>query len=72
MLVVTNPEVTALRDADRVIGLLEAEGRADTQLILNRYNHELVRKNGMMSAETVIDLLSIDLDWHRTRGHKGA
>lgn len=61
VLVVTNPEVTALRDADRVIGLLEAEGRADTQLILNRYNHELVRKNGMMSAETVIDLLSVDL-----------
>ncbi|MCU0522051.1 MAG: septum site-determining protein MinD [Anaerolineae bacterium] len=61
VLVVTNPEVTALRDADRVIGLLEADGYAPAQLILNRYNPELVRKNGMLSAETVVDLLAVDL-----------
>ena len=61
MLIVTNPEVTAVRDADRVIGLLEAEELAPAQLILNRYKPELVRRNEMLDPDTVIDLLAIDL-----------
>jgi septum site-determining protein MinD len=61
VLIVTNPEVTAVRDADRVIGLLEAEELAPAQLILNRFDPALVRRNEMLDADTVIDLLAIDL-----------
>mgnify|MGYP006303018813 CR=1 FL=1 len=61
VLVVTNPEVTAVRDADRVIGLLEAEGWAPSKLIINRFKPELVRRNEMLDADTVVDLLAIDL-----------
>ncbi|MCJ7548068.1 MAG: septum site-determining protein MinD [Anaerolineae bacterium] len=61
VLIVTNPEVTAVRDADRVIGLLEAEELAPAKLILNRFKPELVRRNEMLDPDTVIDLLAIDL-----------
>jgi len=61
VLIVTIPEVTAVRDADRVIGLLEAEELAPAQLILNRFDPALVRRNEMLDADTVIDLLAIDL-----------
>ena len=61
VLIVTTPEVTAVRDADRVIGLLEAEELAPAQLILNRFKPELVRRNEMLDPDTVIDLLAIDL-----------
>lgn len=61
VLIVTNPEVTAVRDADRVVGLLEAEELAPAQLVLNRFKPELVRRNEMLDADTVVDLLAIDL-----------
>jgi septum site-determining protein MinD len=61
VLVVTNPEVTAVRDADRVVGLLEAEELAPAQLVINRFKPELVRRNEMLDADTVVDLLAIDL-----------
>jgi septum site-determining protein MinD len=61
VLVVTNPEVTAVRDADRVIGLLEAEGWAPAKLIINRFKADLVRNNEMLDSDTVVDLLAIDL-----------
>ncbi len=61
VLIVTNPEVTAVRDADRVIGLLEAEGWAPSQLIINRFKADLVRRNEMLDSDTVTDLLAIDL-----------
>jgi septum site-determining protein MinD len=61
VLIVTNPEVTAVRDADRVIGLLEAEGWAPAKLIINRFQQDLVRRNQMLDADTVVDLLAIDL-----------
>lgn len=61
VLIVTNPEVTAVRDADRVIGLLEAEGWAPANLIINRFQQDLVRRNEMLDADTVVDLLAIDL-----------
>ena len=47
VLIVTNAEVTAVRDADRVIGLLEAEALAPAKLIINRFKPELVRRNDM-------------------------
>jgi len=61
VLVVTNPEVSAVRDADRVIGILEAEDKGPGALIINRLNPILVKKNDMLSAEDVLDLLAIEL-----------
>jgi septum site-determining protein MinD len=59
--VVTNPEVSAVRDADRVIGLLEADEKRSPALIINRLNPTLVRQNDMLSAEDVLDLLGVTL-----------
>ena len=61
VLIVTNPEVSAVRDADRVVGILEAEEKGSPELILNRLNPVLVRNNDMLSAEDVLDLLGIKL-----------
>ena len=61
VLLVTNPEVSAVRDADRVVGILEAEEKGNPSLILNRLNPILVKNNDMLSAEDVLDLLSIPL-----------
>jgi len=61
VIVVTNPEVSAVRDADRVIGILEAEGKGPASLIINRLNPTLVRNKDMLSPEDVLDLLAIDL-----------
>jgi septum site-determining protein MinD len=61
VLVVTNPEVSAVRDADRVVGILEAEEKGTPALILNRLNPALVKHNDMLSAEDVLDLLGIEL-----------
>jgi len=61
VLVVTNPEVSAVRDADRVIGILEAEEKRGPALIINRLNHVLVKQHDMLSPEDVIDLLGIPI-----------
>ena len=61
VLVVTNPEVSAVRDADRVVGILEAEEKGNPSLIINRLNPALVKNNDMLSAEDVLDLLGIQL-----------
>ena len=50
-----------MRDADRVVGILEAEEKGNPALILNRLNQALVRNNDMLSAEDVLDLLGIQL-----------
>jgi septum site-determining protein MinD len=60
-LVVTTPEVSAIRDADRVIGLLEAAMLKDISLIINRLNAKMVKKGDMMSTEDIISLLSVPL-----------
>ena len=59
--VVTNPEVSAVRDADRIIGLVEAEGKEAPFLIINRINPDMVRKGDMISTEDIIELLAIEL-----------
>lgn len=59
--VVTNPEVSAVRDADRIIGLIEAEGKGPAQLIINRINADMVRKGDMISMQDIVDLLAVDL-----------
>ena len=61
VLVVTNPEVSAVRDADRVIGILEAEDKGPAALIINRLNPALVKKSDMLSADDVLDLLAVEL-----------
>lgn len=60
-LVVTTPEVSAIRDADRIIGLLEANEIGKTDLIVNRIRMDMVKKGDMMSIEDVVDILSINL-----------
>ncbi len=61
VIVVTNPEVSAVRDADRVIGILEAEEKGTPSLIINRLNPTLVKQHDMLSADDVLDLLAIKL-----------
>ncbi len=61
VLVITNPEVSSVRDADRVIGLLEAEEKGPASLIINRLNLSMVKNHDMLSAEDVIDLLAVHL-----------
>lgn len=61
VLVMTNPDISAVRDADRVIGLLEAEGKGPASLIINRLNTAMVKRGEMLSVEDVVDLLAIDL-----------
>ncbi|MBR4667843.1 MAG: septum site-determining protein MinD [Butyrivibrio sp.] len=60
-LVVTTPEVSAVRDADRIIGLLEANEIKKTQLIVNRLRADMVKRGDMMSADDVIDILAVEL-----------
>ena len=60
-LIVTTPEVAAVRDADRVIGLLEAEGVNKISLIVNRVKPHMVEENKMMSVEDVLELLGVPL-----------
>ncbi|HXF85453.1 MAG TPA: septum site-determining protein MinD [Anaerolineales bacterium] len=61
VIVITNPEVSAVRDADRVIGILEAEEKGPASLIINRLNPTLVKSRDMLSPEDVLDLLAIEL-----------
>lgn len=60
-ILVTTPEVSAVRDADRIIGLLEAEEKGPPRLILNRVKKEMVRKGQMMSIDDVKEILGVDL-----------
>jgi len=60
-LVVTTPEVSAIRDADRIIGLLEANNLNNIQLIVNRIRMDMVKRGDMMSIEDVVDILAVDL-----------
>lgn len=60
-LVVTTPEVSAIRDADRIIGLLEANEIKSTELIVNRLRMDMIRRGDMMSVEDVCDILAVPL-----------
>lgn len=60
-IVVTTPEVSAVRDADRIVGLLEAMEKEESKLIVNRVRTKLVGRGDMLSVEDVLDILSIDL-----------
>ncbi len=60
-LVVTTPEISAVRDADRIIGLLEAAGKENPELIINRLRSSMVQKGDMMDIDDMIDILSVQL-----------
>jgi septum site-determining protein MinD len=61
VLIVTNPEISAVRDADRIIGLLEASHKGPGRIILNRLNYQMVKKGEMLSAEDVQDILGLEV-----------
>ena len=60
-LVVTTPEVSAVRDADRIIGLLESMEKAPIQLIINRIRPDMVKRGEMLGVQDVLDILAVDL-----------
>ncbi len=60
-IVVTTPEVSAVRDADRIVGLLEANELRNPKLLINRVKIDMVKRGDMMSIEDIIDILAIDL-----------
>lgn len=60
-LVVTTPEVSAVRDADRIIGLLEAHEMKRTDLIVNKLRMDMVESGNMMSSDDVVEILAINL-----------
>lgn len=61
VIIVTNPEVSAVRDADRIIGLIEAEEKGPGRLILNRVKPAMVNRGDMLSVADVLDILAVDL-----------
>ena len=60
-IVVTTPEVSAIRDADRIIGLLEANEISGIDLIINRIRMDMVSRGDMLSVDDVIDILAVHL-----------
>ena len=60
-IIVTTPEVSAIRDADRIIGLLEANDVTQIELIINRIRPDMIQKGDMMSVDDVIEILAIHL-----------
>lgn len=61
VVIVTTPEISAVRDADRIIGLVEAEEKGPAQLIVNRIRPDLVKRGDMLDTSDVMDILAIDL-----------
>ncbi len=61
VVVITNPEVSAVRDADRIIGLVEAEEKGPARLVINRIKPGMVKRGEMLSVDDVLELLAIDL-----------
>ena len=61
IIIVANPEMASVRDADRIIGLVEAAGKTEPRLILNRLRAEMVKRGDMMDVADVLEVLGIDL-----------
>ena len=59
--VVTTPEVSATRDADRIIGLLEAAGIKSPRIVVNRLRIDMVKEKNMLSVEDILDILAVKL-----------
>ncbi len=61
VLIVTTPEMSAVRDADRIIGLLEAAEKELMALVINRIRPDMVRREDMLGIDDVMDVLAINL-----------
>jgi len=61
VLIVTTPEVSAVRDADRIIGLIESEEKGPGELIVNRIRLDMVKRGDMLHTDDVLDVLAVDL-----------
>ena len=61
VIIVTNPEVSAVRDADRIIGLIEAEEKGPGMLIVNRFKPDMVARGDMLSIDDIVEILHIDV-----------
>jgi septum site-determining protein MinD len=61
VVVVVTPEVSSVRDADRVIGLVEAQEKPPPKLIINRMRPSMVKRGDMLATSDVLEILSIDL-----------
>src|SRR3989304_4632665 len=61
IIIVTNPEVSAVRDADRIIGIVEAEQKGPAKLVINRLNIDMVERGDMLAVADVLELLAVDL-----------
>src|SRR3990172_2452047 len=61
VLVVTNPEISAVRDADRIIGLIEADEKGPARLVINRVKPAMVKREEMLSPDDVLELLAVEL-----------
>lgn len=59
--IVTTPEISAVRDADRVIGLLESKGLNSPKLIINRIKQDMVKRGDMMTIDDIVDILAVEL-----------
>jgi septum site-determining protein MinD len=60
-LIVTTPEVSAIRDADRIIGLVEAAELPEPRLIINRFRKKMVERGDMMNRDDILEILAIPL-----------
>jgi len=61
VVIVSTPHVSAIRDADRVIGLLEAAEKQQIYLVVNRLQAEMVRRGDMLDIPDILDILGIEL-----------
>jgi len=61
VLIITTPEVSAVRDADRIIGLIESEEKGPGDLIINRLRLDMVKRGDMLATDDVIDILAVNL-----------
>jgi len=60
-IVVTTPEISAVRDADRIIGLLESVKIGNPKLIINRIRPQMMKKGEMLDVDEIANILAIDL-----------
>jgi septum site-determining protein MinD len=60
-IIMTTPEVAAVRDADRIVGLIEAAEKGPPTLVINRIKPDMVRRGDMLATEDVIEILAVDL-----------
>ena len=61
IVIVANPEMASVRDADRIIGLVESAGKPEPRLILNRLRPEMIKRGDMMAVTDVLEVLGIGL-----------